>query len=267
MSGIIRIAIGYFVVHRFQRVLLWMGAVLALVGALVRAASGPGEGLLITGLLLIQLPGLPLAGILFRELSASRACQLVPHARLRLLGSLVLATAGAVLLWPLALSAWGTQALPFGETLMVAFAGATVLVLGAFVASPSRARTGAAGLLGGWTVAAGRPAVAAAGMEPVVLMALASIASLLAWLVFASWYVTARQVAGVWSRLGWPFESLSTAPGTAPPSRVLAVASVFSGVWLEREPWRDPRQVLVLVAVSAPDWYRGGSLSGCRSPS
>jgi hypothetical protein len=74
--------------------------------------------------------------------------------------------------------------------------------------------------------------------------------------------VTARQVAGVWSRLGWPFESLSTAPGTAPPSRVLAVASVFSGVWLEREPWRDPRQVLVLVAVSVLVWLGAGLVPG-----
>jgi hypothetical protein len=267
VTGVLRLALGYFVLNRLQRVLCVVGALLAAADvALTTTGILPGPGsLLLLGLMLAGMPPLPFTGIVFRDLSATRVNNLVPHFRLRMLAS-VLAFVGVLVLasW-LVVSAFppGPGGPPPGAIRVVfPFALASAVVLSVFIGRASPRAAAGVGVLWlatwAWIQSGAAAQLAESGVEPT--LAIAAITGA-AWTLFASWYLTTPHVA---ARTTGPPEGRGLPTDwTARITPRAAVATYLSG-WL----WvlnvrRDARQAVVVLPLAFGFlWLVGGMLPG-----
>jgi hypothetical protein len=86
MIAAARLALLYFSMHRFQRWLLAIGAGLLMIGVALGTVRIAGA----IAVWVLETAAVPMAALLFRELSLRQTTSLAPHVRPRLLASLIL---------------------------------------------------------------------------------------------------------------------------------------------------------------------------------
>lgn len=263
MTGVLRLALGYFVQTRLLRVLCVIGALLATIDVALTATGilpGPGP-LLLLGLMVVGMPPLPFVGILFRDLSAARGSNLVPRFRLRMLASVVTFIGLLVLASSLVVSAFppGPGGPPPGAIRMVFPAAlASAVVLSVFIGRASPRAAAGVWLLWLATWAAIRSDTAAQLVAaPAVTL---GVATAVAWTLFASWYLTTPQVAA---------RTRTAPPGRRPEgwaARItprVAVTTYLTGRLWVLDASRDVRQAVVGLPLAFVFlWLVGGLLPG-----
>ncbi|MGH8219550.1 MAG: hypothetical protein ACREUT_13460 [Steroidobacteraceae bacterium] len=238
LSGVLRTASLMFTALPLQRVLLLVGSLSAVVG-LGALAAGVHHGAIVwlpavlAGSSILGLSIAPVfgGGIALRDLSASRAVQLIPHARLQLLIGCLLAELLAASLVALFfaitanrehLAATGfAPSILFGAVFVGLFAAATVAFVTLYYASRSQL-----GFLAPLAVVAVVPLAARAFPQLTFHGFFTSAMDLLmafggalgVWTAFGALYLNARRIAPpVWGRI-----AITSLGGTTAPPRWLA---------------------------------------------
>lgn len=244
MIAAARIALRYFMVHPVQRWLLPVGALFCGAGLLLYVTGRPGIRMFAIGLVAVHLPAALVAGATFRDLSACATNGLAPHFRIRMLGSLLLAAAGIALTWHLLTPLWLRAADPAGlaraATLILPFGAATLLVLGTVIGSASAtaflAVFATTSGLSYWLLADGVAQIRGAGIEPILLAAVAAVG---AWGGFGAWYLSTPRIAPPgWRAVPGPFGASQA--DSAPPTVSSAEASYLTGMAAANAPGGDP---------------------------
>lgn len=198
MSAVLRVWWTFFTALRLQR---WLGGVgLVLCALLTLAGFLAGQPLWIAGLtvlfVLAVFPTLFASPAVFRALSASRANQLLPHFRARMLGAVALFVAAllATTLAPLLLgvSASASRPIPPPQIAVFELAFATAMFFIMFLQFGDWRWM--------WLWIGGSLGFSALVAVPPTRSALAAIpasawlgAVLVAWVVFGAWYLRARR--------------------------------------------------------------------------
>lgn len=194
MKGALRIAGLLLGAMRIQKLLLGIGAILIGVGYLPTESQFRLPSLL--GVVIALGPSLLACGFLLRYFVAPRSVRLIPHARVQILGGMVLFALAVVTAGTLAASSYVGAPLPL---LWLRIAAATsVLMLSQFVF---------AGSVGGgmlWVVTSAalvqaivfpsvRQILLSIGRDPWLLSSIVIVA----WGVFATWFLRARILGGL----------------------------------------------------------------------
>lgn len=197
----LRLALGYFVVFRLQRVLVPLGAALAGIDILILLVSGQGGSLIGVGFALAVAPVVFFTAATFREISIRQTTSLAPHARVTLLASLLIVVGLVMGGWHglrLAGIVGGHIEVNLATSVVLPFTAVSAVLLGIIVASTSpMAVVVVSAFYGGlfyWFRQGAAVTLIDSGIDPVVF---GGVTALLGWLAFGYAYLATRRPGGV----------------------------------------------------------------------
>ena len=185
MKGAVRVMVLVFTAMKIQRVLLWIGGGLVVLGCLFPPPGGVVG--VIFGSVLAMVPSTFASGLLLRYFAAPRGLRLIPHAREQILGGMLLATAVVATL--AALLAWRYGGDPVAFWLRAATLASLVLLtqfpLATSVAGTTLWMVAFAGLVQSVNSGGVRHLVISIGQNPAVMTA----SLIVGWTLFGTWFM------------------------------------------------------------------------------